>query len=300
MLLKNGTFMMLASALLFSTGGTFVKLMPDLPALAINGARCTIAGLMVLAYLKATGGKLKITKGTLLGAFCISATTNLFIFANKLTTAANTILIQFAAPIFIILLTMLLFRERPRRLDIITCFAVFAGIALFFLDSLGTGRMLGNILALISAVTYAGVFLMNRIPGGDSFSSAILGHLTSGLIGIPVLLGHGAVEPQNITLLVAMGVFQMGLGYVCFCIGIKKTAPVSASLISGVEPIANPLLVALVVDEIISPASAVGGVIVVGSITIYNVILARAQPAPHEIVGVGEDGAVPLMERRDE
>ncbi len=282
-LLKNGNILMLCSALLFSTGGMMIKMLPEWPALAINGVRCGIAGFVILVYLKKTGGRVKITKGTLTGAFCISATTNLYMVANKLTTAANAILIQFASPIFIIFFMWLLFKERPRRLDVITCIAVFSGIAFFVMDGLGSGRMLGNMLALFSGVTYAGVFMMNRIPGGDSYSAAVMGHFASGLIGLPVILQQRNFDPGSITLLLALGLFQMGLGYVCFCAGIKKTAPVSACLISGVEPVMNPLLVGIVVGERMTPVSVIGGVIVLGSVTVYNVLLARMQPKPQEV-----------------
>lgn len=227
-----------------------------------------------------------MTRGTILGALCVFGTTNLYIFANKLTTAANAILIQYAAPVFIILITWIVFRERPRKLDIVTGLVVFAGIGCFVLDGLAGGRMLGNLLALLSAITFAGVFLINRIPGGDSFSASIMGQFLAFCVGFPSLLKETEFGSVSVTFALIMGICQMGTGYILFCIGIKKTAPVTASLLSGVEPIVNPLLVAIVVGEMISPISAVGGVIVLGAVTVYNVLLLRQRPVAEDLEAV--------------
>jgi drug/metabolite transporter (DMT)-like permease len=284
-LLKNGNFLILVSASLFGLGGLCVKMI-SWDALSINAARCGIASLMLVTYLLLTRQSLKVTRGTILGALCVFGTTNLYIFANKLTTAANAILIQYAAPVFIILITWIAFRERPRRMDIITGLVVFAGIGCFVMDGLAGGRMLGNLLALLSGVTFAGVFMMNRIPGGDSFSSTIIGQFLAFCVGLPSLLGETDFGSTSVTFVLIMGLFQMGTGYLLFCIGIKKTAPVTASLLSGVEPIINPLLVAIVVGEMISPLSAVGGVIVLGAVTVYNVLLVRRRPMAEDLEAV--------------
>ena len=284
-LFKSGNFFILVSASLFGLGGLCVKMI-SWDALSINATRCGIACLMLLTYLLLTKQPLKVTKGTLLGAFCVFGTTTLYIFANKLTTAANAILIQYAAPVFIILIMWIVFKERPRKLDIITGLVVIGGIGCFVADGLAGGRMLGNLLALLSAVTFAGIFLVNRIPGGDSFSATIMGQFMAFCVGLPSLLRETDFGTQSVTFMLIMGVCQMGFGYILFCIGIRKTAPVTASLLSGVEPIINPLLVAIVVGEMISPISAVGGVIVLGAVTVYNVLLVKRRPVAEDLEAV--------------
>lgn len=219
--------------------------------------------------------KIIVTKGTILGACCAFGTTALYSCANTLTTAANAILLQFIAPMFIILMMWLFFKEKPKKLDVATCVLVFSGIIFFVLDGLGNGNMFGNLLAIGSGLAYAGVFMMNKMPGGDAFSAAFLGHLTGGIVGLPFLTREYDFGLIPVTYAVVLGVFQMGLGYVCFCIGIKKTTPVTAALISGIEPILNPLLVAIFVGEMISPLAAFGGSLVLIAVTAYNVILAR-------------------------
>lgn len=274
---KKGNYLILIAALLFSLGGLCIKMIPW-NGMAINGGRSLIASMILFSYLRITKQPIIISKGTMLGALCALGATVLYSCANTLTTAANAILLQYVAPVFIILMMWAFFGERPKKMDVVTCALVFSGIACFFLDGLGTGHLFGNLLALGSGVAFAGVCMLNKIPGGDSFSSTFLGFLTGGLVGIPFILKEHNFNATPILFILILGVFQMGIAYVCFCAGIKRTAPVTAALIAGIEPVMNPILVAIFVGEMISPISAVGGAIVLGTVTVYNVILARKQP----------------------
>ena len=100
----------------------------------------------------------------------------------------------------IIFLHWTFFSERPRRLDVVTCALVFAGIACFVIDGLGGGGILGNALALLSSVTYAGVFMMNKIPGGDALSATFLGQMLSGVIGTPFVALATDFRPTTLLL----------------------------------------------------------------------------------------------------
>lgn len=271
---KNGTIFIFFAALLFSLGGVCVKMIPW-NALSINGARCIISVCVLCVYMAVTKHRLKFTKPVLLGAFCVCGTTVLYTLANKLTTAANTIVLQYTAPVFIILLMWLIYKEKPRRLDVLTCVAVLLGIVCFFIDGLSGGGMLGNVLALISGVTYAGVFMINTSKDADPLSSVFLGHLASAVVGLPFLVQETDFSRDPLIFISILGVFQLAVAYICFCRGIATTPPVAASLVSGIEPIANPALAALIAGEMISAVSIVGGVIVVGAILVYNVIKAR-------------------------
>ena len=146
--------------------------------------------------------------------------------------------------------------------------------------------MLGNLIALLSGVSLAGVFMLNRIPGGDPFSATVMGHFLAFWVGLPSLLKETDFGTTSVTFILILGVFQMGAAYIFFCIGIRKTAPVTASLLSGIEPIINPLLVAIVVGEMISPISAVGGAMVVGAVTVYNILLLRQRPVAEDLEAV--------------
>lgn len=275
---RKGTLLVFLAAVLFSMGGLLVKIIPW-TAMPLNGARCLISVCVLAVYMRMTKHKLVINKAVLLGAVCSFGTNILYTMANKMTTAANTIVLQFTAPIFIILFMWLFFKERPRKLDIITCFFVFSGIVCFFVDSMSKGNMLGNILALMSGVTYAGVFMMNTFKGSDPLSSVILGHSMGALVGFPFLIRQSEFSFSIIVGILILGVFQMALAYIFLTNGLLSTPPVTASLVSGIEPILNPVLVAVFYHEYIGIVPIIGAVIVIGSILIYDVIKAKSDTA---------------------
>lgn len=266
-------FVFLASVC-FSTGGLFIKLIPWSP-LAINGARNLIGAVVIGIYLLATRHRIVFSRRVLTGALALIGVTTLFAVANKLTTAANTIVLQFTAPVFVILFMAALYRQKPGKVDLLVCFLVLLGVVLFFVDGLRAGNLLGNVLAILSGVCYAGVFMMNTGEKADAISSCFLGQLAAGVILTPLCLYETDFSLPVAASVLALGVIQVGGAYILFSIGIRNTPPVTASLITGMEPILNPLLVAAFYGERITALSVAGCVIVVCSILGYNVWLAR-------------------------
>lgn len=267
---KRGTVLVFISAVLFSLGGLCIKMIPW-SAMAINGARCLLSVVINLVFLRLYGRRLRVNRWVLLGALFVFLTNALFSVANKLTTAANAIVLQFTAPVFTVLIAWAFLRSRPKRADVIACVAVLFGIVCFFLDSLSAGGMLGNAIALFTGITYAGVFMLNALPDADPPSSIILGHLAGAITGLPFLLRESDFSLQPVMYAVILGVFQMGIAYVCLSRGLRHTPPVTASLVSGIEPVLNPVWVALIYGERLSPLAVAGGVIVIGSIVVYSV-----------------------------
>ena len=269
-----GTLCVFIAAVLYSLGGLCIKVIPW-DGLSINSARNIVALVVVGGYLILTHHKLRLNRWILLGAICVCGTNVLFSVANKLTTAANTIVLQFTAPIFVILLGIVFWKRRPQKLDMIACALVLFGVVFFFVDSLESGGMLGNVLALLSGLSYAGVFLLNDLPDADPISSVFWGDLISVFVGLPLLLQQTVFSPVILVSIVVLGAFQVGLAYVLMCIGLKTTPPVTASLISGIEPVLNPLLVAAFYREAVGPIALVGAVIVIVSVVGYNVLRGR-------------------------
>ena len=267
---KSGTIYVLLAAILFSIGGLCIKMVPW-SALATNGARNLISVIIIGFYLKATHHKLVINPAVIFGALCMTGTTTLYTLANKMTTAANTIVLQFTAPVFVIFLTWLFFKKRPGKEDVITCLIVFVGILCFFIDGLSTGNTLGDILAVISGVSYAGVFMMNSFEKSDSLSSIFFGQALSALIGIWFVFGETDFGLMSMSGIILLGVFQLALAYIFMAKGLENTPAVTASLTAAIEPILNPILVAVFWHELITPLSLVGAVIVIISIVVYNV-----------------------------
>ena len=258
----------------FSTGGLFIKLIPW-SALAINGARNLIGAAVIGIYLLATGHRLVFSRRVLTGALAMIGVTTLFAVANKLTTAANTIVLQFTAPVFVILLMALIYHQKPGRLDLIICFLVLLGVVLFFVDGIQAGNLAGTVIAVLSGVCYAGVFMMNTGENADAISSCFLGQLAAGLLLTPLCFRETDLSQPTMAADAALGVIQVGGAYILFSIGIRNTPPVTASLLTGLEPIMNPLLVAAFYGESVSALSIAGSVIVVCSILTYNVCLSR-------------------------
>ena len=276
-------FVFLASVC-FSTGGLFIKLGPW-SALAINGARNLIGAAVIGLYLLITRRRIVFNRRVLIGALSMIGVTTLFAIANKLTTAANTIVLQFTAPVFVILFMALLYRQKPGRVDLITCFLVLLGVVLFFVDGIQAGNLTGNIVAILSGVCYAGVFMMNTGKGADAISSCFLGQLTAGLVMTPLCFLETDFSLPVMAVVLAMGVVQVGGAYILFSIGIQRTPAVTASLITGMEPIMNPLLVAAFYGEKVSALAITGAIIVVCSILAYNIWLARQWSSTPDVQG---------------
>lgn len=284
---KKGLMLVFIAALLLSIGGLCIKQIPWQP-LAINSFRSIISVVLLVIFAKLVHRKFKLTKGVVVGALSVWGATTLYTVATKLTTAGNAVLLQFTAPMFVILLVWLVFHERPKGLDVIACVFIFGGVLCFFLDSLGSGRFVGDVIAVISGVCYAGVFLMNKMPGGDPLWATILGQSLGAIVGLPALVQETQFTGSAIFYGVLLGVFQLGLAYALLTTGLQYAKPVSASLVTGIEPVLNPILVALVVGETLTKLSLVGGVIVFVSVMAYNVLtiqqekkaaLAADQPA---------------------
>ena len=268
---KLGVLFVFLAAVLYSIGGLCIKVIPW-NGLSINGGRNMVALLVIGGYLLATRHRPRFNRWILVGAVCICGTNTLFTVANKLTTAANTIVLQFTAPIFVILLSVVFWKRRPQKLDLIACGVVLVGVLCFFVDSLEAGGMAGNILALLSGLSYAGVFLLNDLPDSDPISSVFLGDVMSVAIGLPFLVRETDLSLVPMTSLVILGAFQVGLAYILLTIGLRTTPAVTASLVSGIEPVLNPILVAVFYHETIGPLALLGAAIVVGGVVIYNVL----------------------------
>ena len=265
----KGTAAMLCASFCFSLGGLFIKLIPWNP-LAINGARNLIACCVIGGYILITRHRLRWNLTVLAGAVCMGGVTTLFAIANKLTTAGNTIILQYTAPIWIILFLFLFFGKKPGKREITAIWIVLAGILCFFFQSLSEGKLLGDFLALLSGVFYAGVFLLNEFEKGDALSSMFFGQLLCGIFLSPLILRETEFGAEVLIPVILLGTVQVGLAYVFFSVGTKYTDPVSASIINALEPILNPVLVAVFYGEKLGKLSLIGAAIVLCGILWYN------------------------------
>ena len=269
---NRGPIYVFLCGLMFSIGGLCMKVVPW-GALAINCFRCLLSGLTILAYTRIVHHPLRVNKHVLFTSLCMFLTTTIYAMAVKLTTAGAAIVIQFTVPVWTMLFGLILYHKKPRKGDIIACICVFTGIALCFYEGLAEGRTAGNLLALISGVTYSGVFMANSHEDSDPMSSSIIAQLSTFVVELPWLVraDFSALTTASWIALISLGLFQLGLGYIFLAIGLETTEPVTACLLTGIEPVLNPVWVALFYNEPITLLFAIGGIIVMASVTIYQI-----------------------------
>ncbi len=268
---QKGPLLVFLAAVFYSIGGLCIKVIPW-GGMAINGGRTAIALVVIGGYLLAIRHRPRLNRWVMLGALCVCSTNILFSVANKMTTAANAIVLQFTAPIFVMLLSTLFFRRRPARLDLAACAVVLGGIVLCFADSLSGGGLAGDVLALLSGLTYAGVFLMNDMPDSDAISSVFWGDVISAVVGLPFVALETDFSLVPMVSLLVLGVFQVAVAYILLTVGLKTTPAVTASLVSGIEPVLNPILVAVFYREHMGALSLAGAAVVILGVVGYNVL----------------------------
>ena len=267
----TGTLCVFLAALLYSIGGLCIKVIPW-NGMSINGGRTMIALVVIGIYLALIRHKPRFNRWVFLGSLCIFGTNALYSVANKLTTAANTIVLQFTAPIFVIVFSALFWKRRPQKLDLAACAVVFGGVLFFFVDSLEAGGALGNLLAVLSGAAYGGVFLLNDFPDSDAISSVFWGDVLSAVTGLPFLVRETDFSPTALISLVILGVFQVAVAYILLTNGLRTTPAITASLVSGIEPVLNPLLVAVFYGEKVGRFAFIGAAVVICGVVGYNVL----------------------------
>ncbi len=257
------------TAILWSLGGLLIKSVNSHP-LAIAGARSAISALLITLYLK----KPRFTWSfpQISAALMYAMTSILFVAANKLTTAANAILIQYTAPLYVALFGAWLLKEKPKLIDWATIIVVFGGMVLFFLDGLDTRGVLGSILAALSGLTF-GLFavFMRMQKNGSPVESVLLGNILTAIIGIPFLF-TAVPDSKGWGLFVVLGVIQLGIPYILYSHAIKHVTALEASLIPVIEPILNPIWVFLFMGEAPGRFALLGGTIVVTAVTLQCVL----------------------------
>lgn len=265
------------TAVMWSLGGLLIKSV-DAHPLAIAGVRGGIAAIVMLVVLKKP--QINWSLAQVGAALAYSATTILFVSANKTTTAANAILLQFTAPIYVAFLAAWLLKEKTRLYDWLAVLIVMGGMVLFFLDNLSTQRVLGNIIAAASGVSFAFFTVFMRMQkDGSPLESVFLGNILTAVIGLP-FLSQSVPNTNGWLLLIILGVVQLGIPYILFAKAIKHATALEATLIPIIEPLLNPLWVFLILGETPGILALTGGVIVIATVTIRCIMAVLAEEVP--------------------
>jgi len=271
---RRGLLYVLLGAIAFSLGGLFVKLMPW-NAMSVSGGRCIFSSLVIYLYIRLSGHKPVFNRTVFLGALFVSAMLVCYVTSMKYTTAANAIVLEYTAPIFIIFFEAVLFHKKPGKLDLAVSAAVFAGILIVVSDGLGKGNLKGDVIALLSGIFYAFTIMLNEFEGSDPLTSVWLGHVLTIFIGLPSVWMESDFSLPTLGLLAALGIFQAGFGYSLLTAGLRLCEPLPGSLVASIEPVLNPILVAVFYKEYVSAKTLFGAAVVIASIVIYNILSAK-------------------------
>lgn len=210
-----------------------------------------------------------------LSAICYSATMILYCLGNKMTTAANVIILQYTAPIWVVLFGPVLLHEKNHGLDYLTVAGVIGGMLVFFADSFfgqfSQGRsgtaFWGDILSALSGVTFAfSTIFLRKLKGNGGKQSFALAQMITFVVCLPFVLSEGLLSLESYIFLLLLGVLQMALPNYLYAVGLSKVRALSAVLISMIEPLMNPVWVAIFVHEVPSVTCLIGGVIIIGLI----------------------------------
>jgi DME family drug/metabolite transporter len=274
------------AAVLFSTGGAAIKA-ADFTGWQITCLRSGTAALAI--WLMTREARRAWTGRALVVGVAYAATLTLFVLANRLTTAANTIYLQSTAPLYLALLAPWLLKEPTRRQDIAFMAAVGLGLALFFVGvdapaETAPDPLRGNMLALASglfwALTVCGLRWMGSAGGerGSAAVAVVAGNVIAFLLALPFAFPFGTHTAGDWALIGYLGVFQVALAYVLMTRALTTMRALEASLILLIEPVLNPVWAWIFQGERPGAWALVGGGVILGATTVRAVFDARRGP----------------------
>lgn len=268
-----GILEMTVCATLWSIAGLFIKMI-DMDPLVIAGGRSLFAILPVVAFMAARRMRFVLTKQSLLSGAFLCALFLAFVGATKNTTAANAIVLQYTAPVFVLLFSVIFLHKKLRLLDVFTVLLTMAGVAVFFLDQMDAGQWLGNLLGIMAGVFMAVMFLaVGEAEKEEKMSGILLGHIFCAAVGLPfALFTANTFDARGVGVLALLGVVQLGIPYILYALATERCSVISCVVIAALEPILNPILVAIFLGERPGALAICAGVFLVAVITAYSVL----------------------------
>src|SRR5437588_9894365 len=267
--------LVLGAAILWSTGGLFIKA-THLSALELSFGRSLLAAITIAVFTRREG--LGVNRISALTSVLYAALLLLFVLATKLTTAANAIFLQYTAPVYVLILEPIFYKEKFRVRDLATVVACVAGMSLFFVGKLRPEDVSGNLLALASGVCFALFFLLLRHSKArevNRASSAIYGNLIVVLICAPAFFtaaGRG-ISGEDFARIAYLGIVQIGFAYLLFTLAMARgVRSLDAGIIGYVEPVLNPIWVFLFIGERPSGWAIIGGAIIIASVIVHMLV----------------------------
>ena len=250
--------------MLWSLAGVFIKALALNP-LTIVFYRSLFAALFFAPLVKTRAAK--VSAPLFVSALSYTAAVSAFVAANKLTTAANAIVLQYTAPIFVFIFARFLFREKISRPNLVALGACTLGVVVIYTGSAGSRDLQGVAVALFSGFCFA-VYMTNLrfLKNTDARWLTFANNVACSLLLLPWLIGALALDVGDAAILIVMGVVQLGIPYFLFSKGVEKIPLQEASLIVLVEPVLNPIWVAAAYRELPGTATLIGGGLILASL----------------------------------
>ena len=279
--------LVLGAAVLWSTGGLFIKA-TSLSAVELSFGRSLLAAITVAIVTRREG--FGLNRVSAITSILYAALLILFVMATKLTTAANAIFLQYTAPVYVLILEPLFYKEKFRLRDLITVAVCVVGMSLFFVGKLRPQDVEGNLIALGSGICFAFYFLLLRHSKArevNRASSVIYGNLIVVLIAAPAFLAamRRGISAPDIASVAYLGVVQIGFAYLLFTLAMARgLRSLDASIVGYVEPVLNPIWVFLFIGERPSSWAVMGGAIIITSVIAHMLMTAKAKKRPGHVI----------------
>jgi len=256
-----GLISVFIAALLWSSGGLFIKLIPFTP-MQISFFRCSIAALTFAVIFRKK--VLEFNRLMVLNSIFYAGVLIFYVVAMKTTTAANAIFLQSTAPIYVLIFEPIINKTGIEKSNIITIAVCFIGMILFFLGDLESGQLEGNFFGLLAGILFAAFFIgMKKNDKKYQQSSIFWGNVIVALICLPFIIELKDLSFGDLWKVSFLGVFQIAIAYAFFASGLKRVYAVEASIISMIEPVLNPVWVFLGYGEVPALTSIIGGIIII-------------------------------------
>ena len=271
---RKGALLMLLCAVMWSMGGVLMKYI-DASPFTIAGARSLISAVVVALYMIWSKYRFRLKFNSVMAGISLCGCVTFFVVANKMTTAANAIVLQYIAPAYVLVVSAVFLGQKLKKMEVGVVALTFFGIILFFADELDPGSMMGNVIAVISGFFMGTMFIFNSkiTDMAEKMSGILLAHLLTAAIGIPagMFTSQSGLEGREYLLILVLGIVQLGIPYVLYGVASSLISPLSCSLIGMAEPMLNPVWVALFYGEVPGMFALLGGIIVIGSVIVYNI-----------------------------
>jgi drug/metabolite transporter (DMT)-like permease len=292
---RRGVFLMLGATLCWSTAGMLVRNMDLQDSWEITFWRSLfmtlfIGGLLAVQYRGATFSRMRavgragVVAGALWALMYIC-----FILALGHTTVGNVLVLSSIAPFSSALLGWLFLHERVPMRTALAMLAALAGIVVMFVDSIGGGGMVGNLIALVIPFAFGvNVIILRRMEAHvDMLPTLVVSGVLSMAVTLPLAL---PLEPtaKDAGLLAIMGVVQLGLGVLLMIRAAPLLAAAEIGLLAVLETIFGTFATWLVVGERPATLALIGGAIVVSALVVNELLGLRRSAQPEEEEAVRE------------